>query len=91
MGNNLGDFVKKYRVAHDLSLREFGKLALTGSEPQQSLIDRTFRSPFFIYNTEVRDMSSYYLVTEYYIEIAKYDDGEWVDGGDIVEFTKFKI
>jgi hypothetical protein len=36
-------------------------------------------------------MSNYYLVTEYYIEIAKYDDGEWVDGGDIVEFTKFKI
>jgi transcriptional regulator with XRE-family HTH domain len=27
VGNNLGDFVKKYRVEHDLSLREFGKLA----------------------------------------------------------------
>jgi hypothetical protein len=65
--------------------------ALISLEPQQDWIDRTFRSPFFIYNTEVRDMSNYYLVTEYYIEIAKYDDGEWVDGGDIVEFTKFKI
>jgi hypothetical protein len=43
------------------------------------------------YKTETRDMSNYYLVTEFYVEIAKYDDGEWVDGGDIVEFTKFKI
>lgn len=48
------------------------------------------------YSTEVRELSSsagaYYLVTEYYIEEAIYDDeGEWIDGGDVIAHTPLKV
>lgn len=40
------------------------------------------------YHTEIRDLNSYYLVTEFYVEENEYDeDGDWLDGGDIWAFT----
>lgn len=50
------------------------------------------------YKSEVVELSGgagiYYSVTEYYIEENEYDeDGEWVSGGDIWDFSEmdFKI
>lgn len=41
------------------------------------------------YCTDVKELGTYWLVTEYYIEEAEYDeDEEWIDGGDIWEFSK---
>ncbi|MBD5543745.1 MAG: hypothetical protein HDR01_05775 [Lachnospiraceae bacterium] len=35
---------------------------------------------------------TYYAVTEYYVEENEYDeDGEWVSGGDVWEFSKMQI
>ena len=43
------------------------------------------------YDSFAKDMSGYWLVTEYYIEENDYDeDGEWVSGGDVVEFSPIK-
>jgi hypothetical protein len=44
------------------------------------------------YETEIRELSgsagTYYLVTEYCVEENEYDeDGEWVSGGDVLEFS----
>jgi hypothetical protein len=34
-------------------------------------------------------MSNYVLITEYYIEEAEYnEDGDWIGGGDIWEYSK---
>ena len=39
--------------------------------------------------TDARDMSNYVLITEYYIEEAEYnEDGDWIGGGDIWEYSK---
>lgn len=44
------------------------------------------------YSTKVDEMSGYYSMTEYYIEESEYDeDGDWVNGGDILEFSELKI
>ncbi len=48
------------------------------------------------YKSDIRKLSggagSYYLVTEYYVEENDYDeDGEWVSGGDVWEFSKMQI
>ena len=48
------------------------------------------------YDSSIRELSGgagkYYEVREYYIEENIYDDdGEWIDGGDIWDFSKFKI
>lgn len=45
------------------------------------------------YKTGVRDLSShgikYVLVTEYYIEESEYnEDGDWIGGGDILDYSK---
>lgn len=40
------------------------------------------------YTSEIRDMSGYNLITEYYIEENAYDEeGEWISGGDVWEFA----
>ena len=40
------------------------------------------------YHTEIRDLNSYYLVAEFYVEENVYDeDGDWIEGGDIWTFT----
>lgn len=46
------------------------------------------------YRTEIHLMqgatNKYYHITEYYVEEAHYDsDGEWIGGGDILEFSEF--
>lgn len=47
------------------------------------------------YKSSIRELSGgsgkYYSVTEFYIEKNIYDDGEWVDGGEIYDFSKIKI
>ena len=43
------------------------------------------------YNTQVTDYRSYLLVEEYYVEEQEQDeDGEFVDGGDIWEYSKLE-
>lgn len=43
------------------------------------------------YNTSVTEFRNYYLVEEYYVEEQIQDeDGEFVDGGDIWEYSKVK-
>ena len=48
------------------------------------------------YKSNIRELSGgagkYYLIEEYYIEENTYDkDGEWLEGGDILEFSKIII
>ena len=48
------------------------------------------------YKSSIRELSGgagkYYLVEEYYIEENSYDeDEEWVEGGDVWEFSKITI
>ena len=48
------------------------------------------------YKSNIRELSGgagkYYLIEEYYIEENTYDkDGEWLEGGDIWEFSKIII
>ena len=48
------------------------------------------------YKSNIRKLSGgagkYYLIEEYYIEENTYDkDGEWLEGGDIWEFSKIII
>lgn len=44
------------------------------------------------YKSDVNVHSSYFDVVEYYIEENDYDeDGEWISGGDIWEFSPFQI
>ncbi|WP_300802335.1 hypothetical protein [uncultured Acetatifactor sp.] len=48
------------------------------------------------YNSDICKLSggagAYYAVTEYYVEENEYDeDGEWVSGGDVWEFSEIKI
>ena len=45
------------------------------------------------YTTDVRKLSggagSYYSITEYYIEENTYNEnGEWIEGGDVLEFSE---
>lgn len=43
------------------------------------------------YKTSVTDFRSYYLVEEYYVEEQIQDeDGEFIDGGDIWEYSKLE-
>ena len=43
------------------------------------------------YNTQVSDYRSYLLVEEYYVEEQEQDeDGEFIDGGDIWEYSKLE-
>ena len=43
------------------------------------------------YNTQVTDYRSYLLVEEYYVEEQEQDeDGEFIDGGDIWEYSKLE-
>lgn len=40
------------------------------------------------YKSSVSEMRSYFLVEEYYVRKDEYsDNGEWVDGGDILAVT----
>lgn len=48
------------------------------------------------YKSEIHKLSggaeTYYVVTEYYVEENEYgEDGEWVNGGDVWEFSKIQI
>lgn len=48
------------------------------------------------YKSSIKELSggagTYYLVEEFFIEENSYDeDGEWVEGGDIWEFSKMTI
>lgn len=48
------------------------------------------------YTTKIREMSDargvYYLVEEYCVEVNTYDaDGEWLSGGDVLEWSKMRI
>lgn len=43
------------------------------------------------YTTQVSDYNNYYLVEEYYIEEQEQDeDGEFIDGGDILDYSKLE-
>lgn len=47
------------------------------------------------YKTDIRELRSstgtYYDVTEYYVEENEYDeDGEWINGGDVWEFSEIE-
>ena len=47
------------------------------------------------YETTVRTLSdalgTYYLVEEFYVDEHEYDeDGEWIGGGDVWEYSKIK-
>lgn len=43
------------------------------------------------YKTSVTDFRSYYLVEEYYVEEQEQDeDGEFVEGGDIWDYSKLE-
>ena len=43
------------------------------------------------YNTQVTDYRNYLLVEEYYVEEQEQDeDGEFVEGGDIWEYSKLE-
>ena len=43
------------------------------------------------YTTQVTDYRSYYLVEEYYVEEQEQDeDGNFLDGGDIWEYSKIE-
>lgn len=49
-----------------------------------------------LYKSDICKLSggagSYYLITEYYVEENEYDeDGEWINGGDVWEFSKMQI
>lgn len=43
------------------------------------------------YKTNINDFRSYYLVEEYYVEEqTQNEEGEFVDGGDIWDYSKIK-
>lgn len=48
------------------------------------------------YQSDIQKLSGgagpYYSVTEYYVEENEYDEnGDWVSGGDVWEFSKMRI
>lgn len=91
--------MKKYEIIENSvevkDIKKYEQGITTKQDNQEPNVEESFdtleeaKESLKNYTTEITKMSGYYLITEYYIEENVYnEDNEWVDGGDIWEYSK---